>query len=201
MVGERARAAGRAPTPTRSLGRRPRPRLADGHRLLRGKRFPARWRGALLCGDWSQGQILAIHLDPKRFDICGKSGNIALGAPAQRDRPGSRRRRRASLHDRRARDPRRRLSPRVRRTGRRGERGGGAAGDGAPSRREGFDWLFAKSDPLAALQSNDRFARFAAARALERKGKVGIRAALALDDDRAVADGLVAMARALLRRP
>ena len=166
-----------------------------------GKRFPARWRGALLCGDWSQGQILAIHLDPKDSTYVGKVETLLSGHPLnvtdlEVDADG------ALLFT----------------TGGRGTHGGvyrlaydgpadagsaagGAAGDGAPSRREGFDWLFAKSDPLAALQSNDRFARFAAARALERKGKVGIRAALALDDDRAVADGLVAMARALFAAP
>lgn len=46
-----------------------------------GKRFPARFRGALLAGDWSQGRILAFLLRPAGATYAGTAEVLLTGRP------------------------------------------------------------------------------------------------------------------------
>jgi len=68
-----------------------------------GAQFPEHFRGAILAGDWSQGQILAFH--PKRVGATFTAEvDVLLRPAARRLRPGRRARRQRPLLGRRARD-------------------------------------------------------------------------------------------------
>jgi putative heme-binding domain-containing protein len=46
-----------------------------------GAMFPARYRGALLAGDWSRGRVLAFHLAPHGVSYSAQAEELLLGRP------------------------------------------------------------------------------------------------------------------------
>ncbi len=49
--------------------------VVSGHAL----RFPARWREAIYCGDWSRGRIVAFELEARGASYTGKATEFASG--------------------------------------------------------------------------------------------------------------------------
>jgi len=165
--------------------------------LCTGDRFPARFRGALLAGDWSLGRIFAFRLEPRGASFVATSEVLLSGQPLnvtdlEMDEDGSllfsvggRGTQGGILrliHDGPSEPPEARPAPAPAAAAR--------IGEGSP-----------KGALLAAIAADDRFVRFAAARELERRDPAGWEEeALALASPLARAEALVALARGGIAR-
>ncbi len=156
-----------------------------------GTGWPSRFRGAILGGDWSKGEILAFHLEPEGASWRARTETLLRGRPL-------------SVTDLVV-EPSGSL---LFSTGGRGVAGGiwrlvhegpaGVAPLRAPevSRLPRIDRTTERAVLLASLASPDRFVRFLAARALERRDPAEWESeAAALPSARARAEALVALAR------
>ena len=156
-----------------------------------GDLFPARYRGAILAGDWSRGRILAFHLEPRGLSYVAEAEELLLGRPLN-------------------------VSDLVQApdgsvliaTGGRGGAGSvlrlvfdGERGQ-APEPALAEAWpAWGEAEPAAlgaALGSDDRFRRYGAAREVERRGLGRADLRLAADDARAAAEFQLTQARRAL---
>lgn len=129
-----------------------------------GDMFPARYRGAILAGDWSRGRVIAFHLEPDGVSYTARAEELLLGRPL-------------SVSDLAvAPDGSVLIS-----AGGRGTEGwiyrlvydgdpGVAAGPTFPEALPAWPADAGVDELLGALGSEDRFVRFAAGRAIERSG-------------------------------
>ncbi len=159
--------------------------------LCTSRRFPARFRGALLAGDWSQGKILAFRIEPRGATVAATSETLLGGHPLnvtdlEMDDDGS------LLFS----------------VGGRGTAGGvhrlvydgprevSARSGPSPQPVVTLDASADLATLLAALGDEDRFVRFAAARELERRDpQTWEAAAVKLERPLARGQALIALAR------
>ncbi len=157
-----------------------------------GAMFPARYRGAILCGDWSRGRIVAFHLRPQGLSYTAEAEELVLGRPL-------------NVTDLEVAPDGSLLFS----TGGRGTEGWlyrlvyegetGVAATPGPRAWPSYGDDTPRSLVLEHLSDPDRFARYAAARALERTNLRAVNLPGGLDP-LALAEGLVVAARLGLER-
>ena len=154
-----------------------------------GAMFPARYRGALLAGDWSRGRVLAFQLEPQGVSYTAQAEELLLGRPLNVtdlavDADGSL----------------------LMSTGGRGTAGRvyrlSYDGEPGPPRAPAYATAWPQLPPDApvseayySIDSADRFVRFFCMLALEQRG-VSVANLAGVQDPHTLADCLIAAARA-----